>query len=373
MSEPESAVLDALYQGAFDNAALEQALRLLTERLSCVSAVIVSTDVQAPGTAAVAVTGRFVEGAAAYAARYGAIDPAPAAFARLPPGRASTTGRILDEAAFASEFFHEFYRPLGLVETLGANLLADKARWALIGLHRDGSREPFEDDEIAYIERLAPHVTRALQLRRSFAQLDARTAGLEAAVDRLAAGIIILDAGGGGLFVNRAMRAIAERGDGLSLDRNGLPLPLAHDARLRLSGLIRDVAGGGAGGLATVPRSGGGRPYAVLVAPSPPPVAEGVWDRLGRPRILVLVHDPAAGHSATDLLREALGLTAGAARLLAALAAADDLQTFALREGITIHTARFHLRTALARTGARTQVELVRLAVGLLRDLGTQG
>jgi len=65
--------------------------------------------------------------------------------------------------------------------------------------------------------------------------------------------------------------------------------------------------------------------------------------------------------------------SAGAARLLAALAAADDLQTFALREGITIHTARFHLRTALARTGARTQVELVRLAVGLLRDLGTQG
>ena len=57
-----------------------------------------------------------------------------------------------------------------------------------------------------------------------------------------------------------------------------------------------------------------------------------------------------------------------AARLAAALAADDDLKSFAAREGITIHTARFHLRTALARTGARTQAELVRLAVRLIRD-----
>jgi DNA-binding CsgD family transcriptional regulator len=46
-----------------------------------------------------------------------------------------------------------------------------------------------------------------------------------------------------------------------------------------------------------------------------------------------------------------------------------DLRDFAEAKGITIHTARFHLRTALARTGTRTQVELVRMAVRLLRDL----
>jgi len=81
------------------------------------------------------------------------------------------------------------------------------------------------------------------------------------------------------------------------------------------------------------------------------------------------VHDPEAEAAGmADMLEQGLSLPKGAARLVAALAADDDLKSFAEREGVTIHTARFHLRTALARTGARTQAELVRLAVRLLRD-----
>ncbi len=84
---------------------------------------------------------------------------------------------------------------------------------------------------------------------------------------------------------------------------------------------------------------------------------------------MVLVHDPEAQPSGmADILEQGLRLPKGAARLAAALAADDDLKSFAAREGITIHTARFHLRTALARTGARTQAELVRLVVRLIRD-----
>jgi hypothetical protein len=83
----------------------------------------------------------------------------------------------------------------------------------------------------------------------------------------------------------------------------------------------------------------------------------------------VLVHDPEAQPTVmSEMLEQGLRLPEGAARLVAALAADDDLKSYAEREGVTIHTARFHLRTALARTGARTQAELVRLAVRLLRD-----
>jgi hypothetical protein len=86
------------------------------------------------------------------------------------------------------------------------------------------------------------------------------------------------------------------------------------------------------------------------------------------------VHDPACKPTAdADILQQGLGVPRGAARLVAALAADDDLKSFAEREGITIHTVRFHLRTALARTGARTQAELVRLAVRMLRDFGLGG
>ena len=110
----------------------------------------------------------------------------------------------------------------------------------------------------------------------------------------------------------------------------------------------------------------------MLVAPSP--LTEGGWESSGRSSVLVLVHDPASRPVASaDLLRDGLGLPPAAARLVAALAGNDDLRSFAARESITIHTARFHLRTALNRTGARTQAELVRVAVRLLRDLGPRG
>jgi hypothetical protein len=86
-------------------------------------------------------------------------------------------------------------------------------------------------------------------------------------------------------------------------------------------------------------------------------------------RAIVLVHDPEAQPAVmADVLEQGLRLPKGAARLVAALAADDDLKSYAEREGVTIHTARFHLRAAGARTGARTQAELVRLAVRILRD-----
>jgi len=94
----------------------------------------------------------------------------------------------------------------------------------------------------------------------------------------------------------------------------------------------------------------------------------------GRGAVIVLVHDPdSRPRRAEEILQVGFGLTPGAARLVAALAADDDLKAFAQREGVTIHTARFHLRTALTRTGTKTQSDLVRSAVRLLRDMALRG
>jgi DNA-binding FadR family transcriptional regulator len=107
----------------------------------------------------------------------------------------------------------------------------------------------------------------------------------------------------------------------------------------------------------------------VLVSPAPSTLNDFSLDRHGRTSVLLMVHDPESRPQATsEILEKSLGIPPGAARLVAALAADDDLKSFAEREGVTIHTARFHLRTALTRTGTRTQLELVRLAVRLLRD-----
>jgi hypothetical protein len=365
--------LDALYGGAADAAEFERALTLLSDQMSCQSAALVALDSHAPAADLVVSVGVFDEDARMrYARDFASIDPAPSAFARLPKGMVSTTDRMLSaEQLRSGVFVNEFYYPLGLAETLGANLRSDNGHFELIGLQRGHDRDRFEDAELAEVERLIPHFNRALQLRRAFLPLEAKSASLQDMVDRLSAGVALLDASGTALFINHAMCVIAARGDGFSLSRAGRPIPANAKARSRFDGLLKSVMQGDAGGSLAVPRSTGIRPYAVLVAPSPRSFAERIRERRLPACAIVLVHDPAAQQlSDPQLLQQGLGLPPGAARLVAALAGDDDLKSFAGREGVTIHAARFHLRTAFARTGARTQAELVRLAVALLRDLG---
>jgi DNA-binding CsgD family transcriptional regulator/GAF domain-containing protein len=376
--DPDPRLVDALYRGVNDPGEFERALTMLSSSFACRSAALISLDAAAPATNIVMSTGLWSSDMAErYVREFAAIDPAPAAFARLRVGTASTTDRMLTPEERHCPFLHEFYLPLGLAETLGGTLQSSAGRFELIGLHRGPDRGAFEDAEVAQIERLMPHVARALQLRRAFRQLEAKLGGLEAALDRLEAGLVLLEPTGPASFINRAMQAIAKRGDGLSLDRRGRPVPSTAEARKCLDALLTAVARGGAGGTLAVPRPSGARPYPLLVAPAPSSLVQAPWAPWmprGSVHALVVVHDPDTVRMADhEVLQQALGLSKGAARLLAALAAADDLKSFAEREGVTIHTARFHLRRALERTGTRSQTELVRLAVRMLRDFGLNG
>jgi DNA-binding CsgD family transcriptional regulator/GAF domain-containing protein len=373
MPNAESLVLDTLYRGVTDSDALETSLDLIREMFSCQGGAFVSFDARSPEISVTLTSGVFKEFGKQYLRDFVAIDPAPAAFARLQAGTATTTDRMFPREQLERDPFHnEFFQPIGLVETLGGTLFSGRARFALIGLQRGNDRPPFDETEIAALERLMPHLARSLQLRHAFRRLSAHNVAMQHAIDRLAAGVVLVEPDGTVLTINTAMSELARRGDGLAIDRLGHPLPTNLAARKRLQLLLADVAGGGAGGIVTIPRDGERRAYVALAAPLPAafdPAAQSP-DRHGA---IILVHDP-DGESPTDaeLLAAGFGLTRGAARLLAAIAANDDLKSYAEREGITIHTARFHLRTALARTGARTQAELVRLAVRLLRDLGSR-
>lgn len=376
MAGDEAQFLEALYGGAADPAEFERALEIIARQMRCQSAALLSLDVRAPLADLAVSVGLFDEAARVrYLKDFAGIDPAPAAFARMPIGTASTTDRIFsaDERKHGT-FVNEFYYPLGLAETLGGNLRTDNGRFELIGLHRGPDRPAFEDTELAMVERLMPHISRALQLRRAFRRLELKAAGLQDTLDRLHAGVALLDAAGTALYVNRALQTIAHRRDGISLNRAGRPVPANAEARIRFDALFAAAARGGSGGTMVVPRSTGVHPYSLLASPSPTTIADSLLPRTGAQRVLVIVHDPESRPvENSETLQIGLGLPPGAARLVAALASDDDLKSFAGREGITIHTARFHLRIALERTGARTQAELVRLAVRLLRDFGLGG
>jgi DNA-binding CsgD family transcriptional regulator/PAS domain-containing protein len=369
MFDAETGFLDTLYRGVADDGEFQRALDQLRDMFRCRGAAFVSLDAQAPATDITLTSGVMREHIRLYAEQFCAIDPAPVIFSRLAVGTVASTDRLFSKQQLAQiPFFNEFFRPIGLVETLGGPLDTKQGRFSLVGLQRGVDRAQFDDDDIVALERLMPHISRALQLRRAVFQVEGRIRGLEAFADRLPTGLVLLGADGAALFVNAAMRTIAERNDGFALDRLGRPLALSLPARRRFDALLQDVNGGGAGGILTVPRADGAVDYVVLIAPAPSEQTDLPWRRR-QPGAIVVVHDPTLRQpNAAEILEQGLHLSKGSARLLAALAADDDLKSFAQREGVTIHTARFHLHTALSRTGARTQAELLRIAVRLLRD-----
>lgn len=239
----------------------------------------------------------------------------------------------------------------------------------MVGLHRAPDRKAFDDEDIAKLERLMPHLSRALQLRRSFLTLDRRDTALAEACDRLAAGFIGLDDGGRTLFANAAARRLSARSDGIALDRDGRVYAVDRAANQRLAELARDVVSGGPGGVVRVPRPQGRAPYVIMVAPLN--LEPGVDGGRRRSRgTLFVIHDPLSlSPPVPQLVAEMFGLPLGSATMLAALAAGVELKDYAERAGISMNTVRFHLKTAYSRAGVHRQSDLVRLVTAALRDI----
>jgi DNA-binding CsgD family transcriptional regulator len=63
-------------------------------------------------------------------------------------------------------------------------------------------------------------------------------------------------------------------------------------------------------------------------------------------------------------------LKRAAAKVVEAVLEGIPLKDYADREGISVSTVKFHLKTAFDRTGSRSQADLVRRALLALNDLG---
>lgn len=367
----EAQFLDALYLGVRDRAGFDASLNLLSDLFDVASSILLDFDATRPEVSAQASIGILSgETLETYKRDFAALDPAPPAFIGQPAGTAIPTYRLLpDERRKPGVFFSEFFRPLGLEECLGGTIASTRGRFAMVGLQRTPDRREFDDDDIAKLEALMPHMARALQLRRSFLDLQRLEGALSEVSDRLAAGVLALDEQGRGLFVNTAARRMAAANDGLTIDRGGRPFASSRAANVRLAELEADVRAGGSGGVARLPRLGGKPAYGVMVAPYF--LDEGVDGGRSRPRgTIYVIHDPLAEPPpAAQTIAALFGLPKGTAQLVAAIAGNEDLQAYADRHGISMNTVRYHLKIAHARTGVRRQSELAKLVTAALRDL----
>ena len=244
----EQKIIETVYAGACNSAALAQAPELIASYFDGTGAFFGEFDYAVPDAQFTTGVGTVDEAFLNDYAVYAPIDPAPEKFAALPVGTATTTDRMFSAEFLRSNvMLNDFLQPRGIAGTLGSPLLSAAGRFAIIGIHQSAGQEPFDEDDITRLERLTPHLTRALQIRRLFLENEIRGQALEAILNRKAAGVIALDRGGRVLFVNEAVRAMARARDGISVDRDGRLVLADRQSAKRLTKLEADVVRGGLG------------------------------------------------------------------------------------------------------------------------------
>jgi len=211
-----------------------------------------------------------------------------------------------------------------------------------------------------------PHLRRALTLGMRLEGYEALQRAQFDALDRLAAGVVVLDGAARVLLANRAAGALIGEDGPLRLRHGGLAGAVAPHAR-RLETLIRAALAGTPLATMSLPWPRGERRVAVVVTA----LRGRDLDRLRgfglrAPAVLVFLTDPAApAVLPAQWLADAYGLTETEARVALLASSGGGLAETARRLGISRNTAKTHLGRVFAKTGAARQAELARLVAAL--------
>jgi DNA-binding CsgD family transcriptional regulator/PAS domain-containing protein len=219
----------------------------------------------------------------------------------------------------------------------------------------------FTPVEKRLLEALVPHLARIFEMTRNFLSVTRERIALAEVMDRVPAGMLLLDENGRVVFRNHSADRILARNDGLGLVDGMLHAENA-DADATLHRFIAEVVasppGSAAGGATVVPRSDAPVPYPVSVSRLLP--GETVRFAVAA----AIVNDPDSGSEpAAELMRSLHGLTGAEAELVELLARGYSMEEAAGRRGVSIHTARSQLKQVFQKTGTSRQGELIQLVL----------
>jgi len=280
----------------------------------------------------------------------------------MKPGRTiSSSEAITDHELIRSEYYQDFLRRRDVFYLLGGVLTASPTANAVLTLARSKRLGPWSESDKNMLAFLNPHIQRAVRLSGRFARMRQERDEL---LNRLTMGVIVLGESGRVEFLNRAAERILKKKDGLCWSENGISAIHAGEAthlRSLISGAKSTAAGKGAlgAGSLAISRSSADRPYSVMVAPLRPTPASPLTQT---PRVALFISNPEDSRpSNLQRLGAMFSLTPAESRLADKLLQGKGLAEAANLLGITVQTARVHLKRVFGKTFTCRQSELMRL------------
>lgn len=146
-----------------------------------------------------------------------ASDPRTQVLVRHPFRPVHCRQLVSDEAWYASHIYNELFKPHGYDRTLAYLAFNPSGSMAaVLGMVRHQSEGPFSEDDVGHLALYAPHLRRAFEVTMRLVDEVAETKVFASVLDRVEAGIIIMDRFGTPRHVNRTARALLDEGLHLS-------------------------------------------------------------------------------------------------------------------------------------------------------------
>ncbi len=316
-----------------------------------------------------------------YGELYAAHDPWAARVRDLAlPGTVWSGDQILSDAErVTSRYYTEWLKPQGITHIIRGVLSRDREEILFVDVGRGDEAGDYQQTDVDRYHWMLPKLQRGASLRLVVDRLRWRSEAALRLLDMIPIGMVIVGPEGHPVIVNRYARDLLsasgrnaenllamlqmqlDRADHL---RQSSRSPKVHErvavSRMKAMDATHSIS---------IPRPGGLRPLSALTVPLSMACDDGGEDALS---CLVLISDPDHGVSLNrERLQEIYGLTPAEARLAALLAQGKHLKTAAAELGISLETARTHLKRVFSKTTSGGQADLVRLLLNLENQVGS--
>ncbi len=278
----------------------------------------------------------------------------------------------LPEAVFqTTEFYKGWVQPQGLRDTINVPYLHRANMTGMLSIPSYASREPYGDVEVQLIERVTPHIRRAMLINDMADKGKMATQLYRQVLDSLSVGVFVVGLGRRVIFTNAAGDGLLSEGRLLKLANGMLQANRVEGLSSALDEAIdRALKGDMAIGITGigVPLIGNdGSRAAAYVLPS---AGHDVRGECGSGNCMVFVARRGEQQPvAIEVLRTLFNLTAAEARVAALLAQGNNPQNISTALDISVNTVRTHLKHIFAKTQTHDQTALSGLVNGLLPPL----
>lgn len=269
------------------------ALQLVAEAFGAVGAAYILSNTRTGRVEWASFWGPSVQFKADYIGHYAALDPLRPLLQHAPPSVSWLhLTECLPRAVLASnEWYNDFVVKCGVGDMLGAGLFRSSSESVIFGIHYGLYQTQATSLNSARHQQLLEPLSNAARLHAELRELGWKSAAALRALDQVAAGVIITDAEGSVVEMNRAAENVLRREDGLIVRQGRLCAErnFDHEKLARAIAVAANWKTAAAVARMLVGRRGGRVGYILTVAPLGVELA--VYDR---PLAMILVADPDA-------------------------------------------------------------------------------